>query len=52
MVFSAIRNNSRPLDKSVKRKANFLISRAKFNVVGTQKNRFNETVLLNTQNIC
>ena len=41
----------RPLVKSVYQKISFLISQPK-HVVGTQKNRLNETVLLSTQNIC
>ena len=36
---------------SVYKKKNFLFSTITY-VVGTQKNRFNETVLLSTQNIC
>ena len=38
----------RPLVKSAQQDNNFLISQY---VVGTQKNRLNETVLLSTQNI-
>ena len=41
----------RPPDKSAYWKIIFLISEPK-HVVGTQKNRLNETVLLSTQNIC
>ena len=52
--------NSRPLAKSGYQKINFLISQQKHMlwvlkrtyVVGTQKNRLNETALLSTQNIC
>ena len=40
-----------PLVQCAYQKNNFLISRPK-HVVGTQKNRLNETVLLSTQNIC
>ena len=40
----------RPPDKSVYWKIIFFISHAKQYVVGTQKNRLNETVLLTTQN--
>ena len=39
-----------PLVKSVYQKFNSLISQPK-HVVGTQKNRLNETVLLSTQNM-
>ena len=39
----------RPPDKSVYVKIIFLISQPKHNVVGTQKNRLDETVLLSTQ---
>ena len=48
-----VKNGShlRTLVKSVYRKFSFLISQPK-HVVGTQKNRLNETVLLSTQNIC
>ena len=42
----------RTLVKIVYQENNFLISLPKQNVVGTQKNRLNETVLLSTQNIC
>ena len=44
----------RPSVKSAYRKNDFLISQQKhvLYVVGTQKNRLNETVLLNTPNIC
>ena len=42
---------SRPLVKSAYQNINFLISQPK-HVVGTQKNRLNETVLMITQNIC
>ena len=42
----------RTLVKSVKRKNFFLISQPKLYVVGTQKNRLKETVLLSFQNIC
>ena len=44
----------RPSAKSVYPKNNFLISQPKhmLYVVGTQKNRLNETVLLSTTNIC
>ena len=41
----------RPQDKSVYWKISFFISHLK-HVVGTKKNRLNETVLLSTQNIC
>ena len=41
----------RPLVKRVLQKNNFYFS-TKTYVVGTQKNRLNETVLLSTQNIC
>ena len=43
-----------PLVKSAKRKDNFFYFSTKryVYVVGTQKNRLNETVLLSTQNIC
>ena len=37
--------------KSAYQKNSFLISQPK-HVVGTQKNRLNETVLLSTKNIC
>ena len=40
----------RTLVKSAQQKFNFLISQPK-HVVGTQKNRHNETVLLNTQQV-
>ena len=42
----------RLLDKSELVKSNFLISQLKTYVVGTQKNRLNETLLLSTQNLC
>ena len=42
---------SRPLIKSVYQKINFLNQNILY-VVGTQKNRLNETVLWSTQNIC
>ena len=41
----------RPADKSEYWKTIFFISHPK-HVVGTQKNHFNETVLLSTQNTC
>ena len=41
-----------PLVKSVYQKFIFLISQPKTYVVGPQKNRLNETVLLSTQKIC
>ena len=41
----------RTLVKSAYLKINFLISQPK-HVVGTQKNRLSEKVLLSTQNIC
>ena len=41
-----------PSDKSAYWKTIFFISHPKHNVVGSQKNRLNETVLLSTQNIC
>ena len=41
----------RTLVKSAYQKFNFLISEPK-HVVGSQKNRLNETVLLSTQKIC
>ena len=44
-------NVTKALVKSAYQKLNFLISKPK-HVVGTQKNRLNETVLLGTQNIC
>ena len=40
----------RPPDKSAYCNIIFLIFKPKTNVVGTQKNRLNETVLLSTQN--
>ena len=43
--------DSRPLDKSVLLKINFLIFQPK-HVVGSQKNRLIETVLLSTHNKC
>ena len=43
---------SRPLVKRVYKKIIFLFLSQNINVVGTQKNRLNETVLLSTQNIC
>ena len=43
---------SRPLVKSVYQKKKISYFSTKPYVVGTQKNRLNETVLLNTQNIC
>ena len=43
---------SRPPDKSVYWKIIFLISQPKHGVVGTHRNRLNETVLLSTQNTC
>ena len=42
---------SKPPDNSVYWKTIFFISHLK-HVVGTQKNRLNETVLLSTQNPC
>ena len=42
----------RPPDKSVQLKNYFSYFSTKTYVVGTQKNRLNETVLLSTQNIC
>ena len=44
----------RTLDKSELQKNNFFIFQPDhiMYVVGTQKNRLNETVLLSTQNIC
>ena len=42
----------RPLVKSMYPKNYFSHFSTKTYVVGTQKNRLNETVLLNTQNIC
>ena len=39
----------RTLVKSVYQKNDFLISKQRHNVVGTQKNRLNETVLLSTK---
>ena len=42
---------SRPPDKSAYWKIIFFISHPK-HVVGTQKNRLNETVLLSIQNTC
>ena len=41
---------SRPPDKSAYLKINFSYFSTKTYVVGTQKNRLNETVLLSTQN--
>ena len=43
--------SNRPLVKSANEKIFFFIS-TKTYVVGTQKNRLDETVLLSTQNIC
>ena len=43
---------SRPPDKSAYRKITFLISQPKPMLWVLEKNRLNETVLLNTQNIC
>ena len=42
----------RPLNKSAQSKNKFSYFSAKTYVVGTQKNRLNETVLLSKQNIC
>ena len=42
----------RTLVKSAYRKKYFSYFSTKTYVVGTQKNRLNETVLLSTQNIC
>ena len=42
----------RTLVKSVYQKKNFSFFSTKAYVVGTQKKRLNETVLLSTQNIC
>ena len=42
----------RPPDKSAYLKKYFLYFSSKTYVVGTQKNRLNETVLLSTQNTC
>ena len=44
--------NGKPLVKSAYQKQYFSYFSTKTYVVGTQKNRLNETVLLNTQNIC
>ena len=52
LLFTLIDTILRPLVKSAYLKNNFLISQPKRYVVGTQKNRLNETVLLSTQNIC
>ena len=43
---------NRALVKSAYQKKYFLISQSKTYVMGTQKNRLNETVLSSTQNIC
>ena len=42
----------KPVVKSAYKKNNFSYFSTKTYVVGTQKNRLNETVLLSTQNIC
>ena len=42
---------TRNLVRGAQQKFNFLISQPKTYVVGTQKNRLNEMVLLSTQNI-
>ena len=45
-------SGGRTLVKRAYGKFNFIFSETKTYVVGTQKNRLNETVLLSTQNIC
>ena len=55
-VISETRNrfvdNNRPPGKSAYWKTIFIYFSSKTYVVGTQKNRRNETVLLSTQNTC
>ena len=43
---------NRPPDKSVQQVTDFFYFSTKTYVVGTQKNRLNEMVLLSTQNTC
>ena len=47
-----ILEHDRPPDKRAYWKIIFFISHSKTYVVGTQKNRLNETALLSTQNVC
>ena len=49
-ITGAILQITRPLDKSVKLKLDFLSLSTKMYVVGTQKNCLNVTVLLSAQN--
>ena len=49
-VFATDLNDSSPLVKSIKKYFSYFL--IKTYVVGTQKNRLNETVLLSTENFC
>ena len=51
-TFMFVTHVNRRFVKSAYQKTIYLISQPKTYVVGTQKNRLDETVLLRTQNIC